>query len=132
MFDYELQFYVNYGVFSQGNSANKNLKLFGCCNMQTKFRNKCYLNKNLFLTISREIHNRGTWDQAHCCFLIFSYIPILFLEKNRFYEKFEISWAIDFAVFAFWSHWTQSDSCGKIAFKIGKLPILIGRRVAHR
>ncbi|KRX41091.1 hypothetical protein T05_10180 [Trichinella murrelli] len=52
----------------------------------------------------------------------FSYILILFLEKNRFYENFEISWAIDFAVFAFWrvfakSHWTQSDSCGKIAFK---------------
>ncbi|KRX48224.1 hypothetical protein T05_14194, partial [Trichinella murrelli] len=78
------------------------LTLFGCCNMQTKFRNKCYLNKNLFFTISREIHNRGTWVQAHCCFLIFSYIPILFLEKNRFYENFEISWAIDFAVFAFW------------------------------
>ncbi|KRZ70295.1 hypothetical protein T08_11393 [Trichinella sp. T8] len=55
-----------------------------------------------FFTISREIHNRGTWDQARCCFLIFSYIPILFLEKNRFYENFEISWAIDFAVFAFW------------------------------
>ncbi|KRX67266.1 hypothetical protein T09_2349 [Trichinella sp. T9] len=57
-------------------------EIFGCCNMKTKFRNKCYLNKNLFFTISREIHNRGTWDQAHCCFLIFSYIPILFLEKN--------------------------------------------------
>ncbi|KRX60650.1 hypothetical protein T09_67 [Trichinella sp. T9] len=56
----------------------------------------------------------------------FSYILILFLEKNRFYENFEISWAIDFAVFAFWrvfakSHWTQSDSCGKIAFKIRTL-----------
>ncbi|KRY14635.1 hypothetical protein T12_2743 [Trichinella patagoniensis] len=102
MLDYKLQFYVNYGVFSQGNSANKNLKLFGCCNMQTKFRNKCYLNKNLFFTISREIHNRGTWVQAHCCFLIFSYIPILFLEKNRIFGNIEISWAIDFAVFALW------------------------------
>ncbi|KRY04341.1 hypothetical protein T12_13018 [Trichinella patagoniensis] len=27
--------------------------------------------------------------------IVFSYIPILFLEKNRFYENFEISWAID-------------------------------------
>ncbi|KRZ48186.1 hypothetical protein T02_11763 [Trichinella nativa] len=57
--------------------------------MQTKFRNKCYLNKNLFFTISREIHNRGTWDQARCCFLIFSYIPILFLEKNSTHKRFE-------------------------------------------
>ncbi|KRX12781.1 hypothetical protein T07_5284 [Trichinella nelsoni] len=63
-----------------------------------------------FFTISREIRNQGTWDQAHCCFLIFSYIPILFLEKNRFYENLEISWAIDFAVFAFWLHITILDS----------------------
>ncbi|XP_003371589.1 hypothetical protein Tsp_05252 [Trichinella spiralis] len=82
MLDYELQYYVNYGVFSQGNSVNKNFTLFGFCNMQTKFRNKCYLNKNLSFTISREIRKQGTWDQAHCCFLIFPYILILFLEKN--------------------------------------------------
>ncbi|KRZ94412.1 hypothetical protein T08_16431 [Trichinella sp. T8] len=48
-----------------------------------------------FFTISREIRNRGTWDQAHCCFLIFSYILTLFLEKNRIFENFEMSWAID-------------------------------------
>ncbi|KRY05170.1 hypothetical protein T12_14994 [Trichinella patagoniensis] len=55
-----------------------------------------------FFTISLEIRNRATWFQADCCFLIFSYILTLLLEKNRFYEDFEISWAIDFAVFAFW------------------------------
>ncbi|XP_003371778.1 hypothetical protein Tsp_05435, partial [Trichinella spiralis] len=45
-----------------------------------------------FFTISREIRNQGTWDQAHCCFLIFPYILILFLEKNsnfRTYKWFE-------------------------------------------
>ncbi|XP_003371779.1 hypothetical protein Tsp_05435, partial [Trichinella spiralis] len=77
MVDYELQFYLATVAFTN-------------------------INKPIFFTISREIRSRGTWDQAHCCFLIFSYILILFLEKNRFCENFEISWAIDFAVFAFW------------------------------
>ncbi|KRX51802.1 hypothetical protein T09_12732 [Trichinella sp. T9] len=55
-----------------------------------------------FFTIFLEIRNRATWCKADCCFLIFPYILTLFLEKNRFYGNFEISWAIDFAVFAFW------------------------------
>ncbi|KRY33761.1 hypothetical protein T01_2667 [Trichinella spiralis] len=55
-----------------------------------------------FFTISLEIRNQATWYQAHCCFLIFSYILTLFFEKNRIFENIEISWAIDFAVFAFW------------------------------
>ncbi|KRX79440.1 hypothetical protein T06_5334 [Trichinella sp. T6] len=109
-------------VFSQGNSANKNLKLFGCCNMQTKFRNKCYLNKNLFFTISREIHNRGTWDQARCCFLIFSYIPILFLEKNSTHKREFLQSLIGHNLIL----------VEKWPLKIGKLPILISRTVAHR
>ncbi|KRY17486.1 hypothetical protein T12_6471 [Trichinella patagoniensis] len=62
MADQELQFYVNYGIFREGNSINKNLKLF-------------------FFTISLEIRNRATWFQADCCFLIFSYILTLLLEK---------------------------------------------------
>ncbi|KRX77414.1 hypothetical protein T06_5740 [Trichinella sp. T6] len=74
---------------------------------------------DLFSAISQEIRDSSTWDQAHCCFIIFSYILTLFLEKNRI---FEISWAIDYAVFTFRSpaksHWTLSDSCGKIAFKV--------------
>ncbi|KRX34859.1 hypothetical protein T05_13138 [Trichinella murrelli] len=49
---------------------------------------------------------------------------------------FEISWAVDYAVFTFRSpaksHWTQSDSCGKIAFKVDSLSMLIHRKVAHR
>ncbi|XP_003374015.1 hypothetical protein Tsp_08743 [Trichinella spiralis] len=55
-----------------------------------------------FFTISLEIRNQATWYQAHCCFLIFSYILTLFFEKNGIFENIEISWAIDFAVFAFW------------------------------
>ncbi|KRZ47713.1 hypothetical protein T02_16512 [Trichinella nativa] len=47
MVDQELQFYVNYGVFSQGSSVYKNLKLF--------FH---------FFTIFLEIRNRATWCQA--------------------------------------------------------------------
>ncbi|KRZ52330.1 hypothetical protein T02_11992 [Trichinella nativa] len=39
--------------------------------METKFRNKCYLNKNLFSTISQEIRNQRTNIQVmlytnHC------------------------------------------------------------------
>ncbi|KRY16878.1 hypothetical protein T12_10191 [Trichinella patagoniensis] len=59
-------------------------------------------NPTLFFTISLEIRNRATWDQAHCCFLIFPTFSHYFWKKNMFYENFQISWAIDFAVFAFW------------------------------
>ncbi|KRY06751.1 hypothetical protein T12_13771 [Trichinella patagoniensis] len=57
------------------------------------------------------------------------------MEKNRFYKNFEISWAIDFAVYA---EFLQSRTghnlilVEKLPLKIGKLPILIGRTVAHR
>ncbi|KRX33127.1 hypothetical protein T05_10153, partial [Trichinella murrelli] len=54
-----------------------------------------------FYNISRNTQS-GNLGPSSLLFSNFSYIPILFLEKNRFYENFEISWAIDFAVFAFW------------------------------
>ncbi|KRX71100.1 hypothetical protein T06_16477 [Trichinella sp. T6] len=54
-----------------------------------------------FYNISRNTQ-LGNMGPSSLLFPNFSYILILFLEKNRFYENFEISWAIDFAVFAFW------------------------------
>ncbi|KRY45494.1 hypothetical protein T03_13785, partial [Trichinella britovi] len=34
-----------------------------------------------FFTISLEIRNRATWDQAHCCFLIFPTFSHSFWKK---------------------------------------------------
>ncbi|KRX33174.1 hypothetical protein T05_1488 [Trichinella murrelli] len=59
------------------------------------------LHLHFFYNISRNTQS-GNLGPSSLLFSNFSYIPILFLEKNRFYENFEISWAIDFAVFAFW------------------------------
>ncbi|KRX76642.1 hypothetical protein T06_14921 [Trichinella sp. T6] len=56
----------------------------------------------------------------------FSYILILFLEKNRFYENFEISEFLQSLI----GH--NLILVEKWPLKIGKLPIIIDRKVAHR
>ncbi|KRX51769.1 hypothetical protein T06_15166 [Trichinella sp. T6] len=45
------------------------------------FRNRLDINLRFF-TVSLEIRNRATWDQAHCCFLIFPTFSHSFWKKK--------------------------------------------------